>query len=173
VICTKILIPIQCPKPRPRNLFIGGGAQPVSLGVCTLKWLGLLICLTESCEQCRKRKLKCDRGLPCSPCRRSRQALECTYGTTAKAKSPANRGRTSSLASEENHPDPKDPVHDSGDRASTLPSVDAGTVWPSNATGAEPTPRPHLRTDQEKAAKFFGQSHWINALGQVGCLTRC
>ncbi|KAI1344448.1 hypothetical protein F5Y15DRAFT_366621 [Xylariaceae sp. FL0016] len=29
----------------------------------------------KSCEPCRSRKIKCDRGLPCKSCRRSRAAL--------------------------------------------------------------------------------------------------
>ncbi|KAI1117644.1 hypothetical protein F5Y14DRAFT_464697 [Nemania sp. NC0429] len=33
----------------------------------------------KSCEPCRARKIKCDRGLPCRPCLRSRAALLCTY----------------------------------------------------------------------------------------------
>lgn len=44
----------------------------------------------ESCEQCRKRKLKCDRELPCKPCKRSRQTLQCSYsaGTSRQSASP-------------------------------------------------------------------------------------
>ncbi|KAI0862246.1 hypothetical protein F4860DRAFT_121214 [Xylaria cubensis] len=33
----------------------------------------------KSCEPCRSRKIKCDRGLPCRPCMRSRASLLCTY----------------------------------------------------------------------------------------------
>ncbi|KAI3334662.1 fungal-specific transcription factor domain-containing protein [Ustulina deusta] len=33
----------------------------------------------KSCENCRARKIKCDRGLPCRPCMRSRASLPCTY----------------------------------------------------------------------------------------------
>ncbi|KAI0096867.1 hypothetical protein GGR51DRAFT_566931 [Nemania sp. FL0031] len=33
----------------------------------------------KSCEPCRARKIKCDRGLPCRPCLRSRASLLCTY----------------------------------------------------------------------------------------------
>ncbi len=32
-----------------------------------------------SCEQCRKRKIKCDRGLPCNHCSKSPAAETCTY----------------------------------------------------------------------------------------------
>ncbi|KAI0460590.1 hypothetical protein F5B21DRAFT_510803 [Xylaria acuta] len=33
----------------------------------------------KSCEPCRSRKVRCDRGLPCRPCLRSRASLLCTY----------------------------------------------------------------------------------------------
>lgn len=33
----------------------------------------------KSCEQCRNRKVRCDQELPCTPCRRSRDRLTCTY----------------------------------------------------------------------------------------------
>ncbi|KAI0475413.1 hypothetical protein GGR56DRAFT_666432 [Xylariaceae sp. FL0804] len=33
----------------------------------------------KNCEPCRLRKIKCDRGLPCRRCKRSRAALLCTY----------------------------------------------------------------------------------------------
>ena len=31
----------------------------------------------KSCEQCRRRKVRCDRGLPCGPCARSRSSSNC------------------------------------------------------------------------------------------------
>ncbi|KAI0533784.1 hypothetical protein GGR58DRAFT_95598 [Xylaria digitata] len=33
----------------------------------------------KSCEPCRARKVRCDRGMPCRPCMRSRATLLCTY----------------------------------------------------------------------------------------------
>ncbi|KAI1331550.1 hypothetical protein F5Y16DRAFT_360229 [Xylariaceae sp. FL0255] len=35
--------------------------------------------LAKSCEPCRARKVKCDRGLPCQTCLKSRASLSCTY----------------------------------------------------------------------------------------------
>ncbi|KAH8700842.1 hypothetical protein BGW36DRAFT_137076 [Talaromyces proteolyticus] len=35
-----------------------------------------------ACEQCRRRKVRCDRNLPCTPCRRARQSLACSYAPT-------------------------------------------------------------------------------------------
>lgn len=34
---------------------------------------------TQSCVQCRQRKVRCDRGYPCAPCLRSKNSLECSY----------------------------------------------------------------------------------------------
>jgi hypothetical protein len=39
----------------------------------------MLTSLAESCQQCQRRKLRCDRQLPCKPCKRSRNVLRCTY----------------------------------------------------------------------------------------------
>ncbi|UNI21336.1 hypothetical protein JDV02_007335 [Purpureocillium takamizusanense] len=32
-----------------------------------------------SCEACRTRKVRCDQGLPCGPCKRSRRKADCVY----------------------------------------------------------------------------------------------
>ena len=32
-----------------------------------------------SCEQCRQRKVRCDRGFPCRPCLKARHVLPCSY----------------------------------------------------------------------------------------------
>ncbi|KAI9934610.1 hypothetical protein AWENTII_005878 [Aspergillus wentii] len=33
----------------------------------------------KSCEQCRQRKVRCDRNIPCAPCTRSRTGPRCSY----------------------------------------------------------------------------------------------
>jgi hypothetical protein len=33
----------------------------------------------KSCEQCRRRKIRCDQKLPCAACIRARASLECSY----------------------------------------------------------------------------------------------
>ncbi|KAL4903198.1 hypothetical protein BDW74DRAFT_186509 [Aspergillus multicolor] len=33
----------------------------------------------HSCEQCRQRKVRCDRNVPCGPCTRARSDLHCSY----------------------------------------------------------------------------------------------
>lgn len=33
----------------------------------------------QSCEQCRFRKVRCDRNIPCGPCTRARSVLHCSY----------------------------------------------------------------------------------------------
>ncbi|OLN81048.1 putative transcriptional regulatory protein C139.03-like protein 13 [Colletotrichum chlorophyti] len=67
-----------------------------------------------SCEQCRRRKIRCDRNLPCGTCVRSKHAL-CTYTSQTKAVqdrspehgAPATAGFISSdLASQLHLPEP-------------------------------------------------------------------
>ncbi|KAJ5646471.1 hypothetical protein N7490_002843 [Penicillium lividum] len=38
-----------------------------------------------SCEQCRRRKVRCDREMPCGPCIRSHPLLDCAYVDEGKA----------------------------------------------------------------------------------------
>lgn len=35
--------------------------------------------LAKSCEQCRHRKVRCDRNEPCGPCMRARGSVSCSY----------------------------------------------------------------------------------------------
>ncbi|KAI0486730.1 hypothetical protein F4859DRAFT_502158 [Xylaria cf. heliscus] len=48
----------------------------------------------KSCEPCRSRKIKCDRGLPCRPCMRSRASLLCTYKSDHVPVSPGSQAHT-------------------------------------------------------------------------------
>ncbi|KAI8951274.1 hypothetical protein F4801DRAFT_589821 [Xylaria longipes] len=48
----------------------------------------------KSCEPCRSRKIKCDRGLPCRPCLRSRASLLCTYKSDHTPVSPGSQAHT-------------------------------------------------------------------------------
>lgn len=38
-----------------------------------------------SCEQCRRRKVRCDREMPCGPCSKAHPELECEYVYEGKA----------------------------------------------------------------------------------------
>ncbi|KAK1984697.1 fungal-specific transcription factor domain-containing protein [Colletotrichum cereale] len=65
-----------------------------------------------ACEQCRRRKVRCDRNLPCSTCVRSSRAL-CTYASQTKpaARMPPDQGADGSIASAHNdRPDPAVPA---------------------------------------------------------------
>ncbi|RAL14450.1 uncharacterized protein BO97DRAFT_441478 [Aspergillus homomorphus CBS 101889] len=42
----------------------------------------------KSCEQCRQRKVRCDRNVPCGPCRRSRSSVDCSYRQALRSPCP-------------------------------------------------------------------------------------
>ncbi|PYI02879.1 hypothetical protein BO78DRAFT_472377 [Aspergillus sclerotiicarbonarius CBS 121057] len=42
----------------------------------------------KSCEQCRQRKIRCDRNVPCGPCTRARSSLGCSYRQTLGSPTP-------------------------------------------------------------------------------------
>lgn len=44
----------------------------------------------QSCEQCRHRKVRCDRNIPCGPCTRARSSLHCSYRD--RSQSPSSSG---------------------------------------------------------------------------------
>ncbi|KAL5045462.1 hypothetical protein BDW71DRAFT_198208 [Aspergillus fruticulosus] len=44
----------------------------------------------QSCDQCRHRKVRCDRNIPCGPCTRARSVLHCSYRD--KSPSPSSAG---------------------------------------------------------------------------------
>lgn len=43
----------------------------------------------KSCDQCRRRKVRCDREFPCGQCERARTSLQCFYAPTVTAGSPS------------------------------------------------------------------------------------
>ncbi|RAK75828.1 uncharacterized protein BO72DRAFT_432533 [Aspergillus fijiensis CBS 313.89] len=49
----------------------------------------------KSCEQCRQRKVRCDRNVPCGPCRRSRSSVDCSYRENLRSPSPVAIEQTS------------------------------------------------------------------------------
>ncbi|XRM45559.1 hypothetical protein ABZX51_008646 [Aspergillus tubingensis] len=44
----------------------------------------------KSCEQCRQRKVRCDRNVPCGPCTRARSSLGCSYRRVSRSPSPTD-----------------------------------------------------------------------------------
>ncbi|GIJ91171.1 hypothetical protein Asppvi_010136 [Aspergillus pseudoviridinutans] len=44
----------------------------------------------QSCEQCRHRKVRCDRNIPCGPCTRARSVLHCSYRDKSPSPSSAD-----------------------------------------------------------------------------------
>lgn len=52
-----------------------------------------------ACEQCRRRKLRCDRNFPCAPCKRSRESLTCSYSPSQENASISIGGASSEAIS--------------------------------------------------------------------------
>ncbi|KAL1981213.1 hypothetical protein VTN96DRAFT_2965 [Rasamsonia emersonii] len=44
----------------------------------------------KSCEQCRRRKIRCDQAVPCGPCVRSRSSLTCSYRSSFEIPDPSH-----------------------------------------------------------------------------------
>ncbi|KAH8673277.1 hypothetical protein BX600DRAFT_203011 [Xylariales sp. PMI_506] len=129
----------------------------------------------KSCEQCRKRKLKCDRKLPCAPCKRSRRRLLCTYrediGRSSYSTPSPPRERLLEIGQSEH--DIEAHYVDGQTERMCLDRIDVGTekTWPPSVVMSNPTPRPHLRVELGKN-RLYGQAHWMHALEQFQVLAK-
>lgn len=70
-----------------------------------------------ACEQCRRRKVRCDRGMPCGPCSKTNDASACSYVYEGKA---ALESRLKTSVPNENEPT-------SGFSSAQRPSIGADT----------------------------------------------
>lgn len=63
-----------------------------------------------SCEQCRKRKIRCDRTYPCNHCKKSKDAI-CTYAASHKPEAAARRPQPTLPSTEASaHSSPRVPL---------------------------------------------------------------
>ncbi|KAI1746966.1 hypothetical protein F4782DRAFT_522836 [Xylaria castorea] len=104
----------------------------------------------KSCEPCRSRKIKCDRGLPCRPCMRSRASLLCTYKPDHMPVSPGSQAHT---------PSQPDAVEEAG----VLPSTPR-TFQSGDAPGSI-EPLCVIPEDHEPTTSSL--SHRVNALERL------
>lgn len=149
--------------------------------------------IARSCQQCRSRKVKCDQGLPCGSCRRSRDALSCNYrdhvplradrpemdsgNRTAVTVSPSSEASTSHVRTETTgSPAYEKTVRELQERVRRLEdsqvngraSRDIHAVDHMATTqemSVEPI-TPRLRSTPAKV-KLFGQSHWMHVAEKV------
>lgn len=70
----------------------------------------------KSCEQCRRRKIRCDLGQPCNGCVRARVSMECSYRDGGSGDAAAVPAKSRELASTETHPEAGEEVVVSGRR---------------------------------------------------------
>lgn len=140
-----------------------------------------------SCEQCRQRKVRCDRGFPCRPCLRARHVLPCSYSPEER-KPKERRSDIQQLDCE--NPQLEDTVQDLQSRLRTLEQLVLGNQESgSSRSGAselsgEDTPgiegqaadkesgkkelqtQLQLKTTTAKT-KFAGPSHWTHVFHQL------
>ncbi|KAI0414679.1 hypothetical protein F5X98DRAFT_240783 [Xylaria grammica] len=103
----------------------------------------------KSCEPCRARKVRCDRGMPCRPCMRSRATLLCTYKSDNTPDSSTSQPQASPRLG---------PVSDDGALPSTPEKSQSGDV---------PNSIDPLCTSQTRDSSSSSLSHRINVLEQV------
>lgn len=133
-----------------------------------------------SCEQCRKRKVKCDRGEPCNHCAKS-PAETCTYAPTYTPKSrrrlasrPAQtaRSRGTTLS-----PQAAGAAHVSARSSTRTSQQETPGGSPATAVGATAEPNhaefvPPARGSILKG-QYLGHSHWMHIAASVRLSMPC
>ena len=139
-----------------------------------------------SCEQCRRRKIRCSQELPCKACVRSKGAMYCSYKDAgppraAEAILSPGHSHTNSPSSSVSHVSlrshPRDVTRDEAPpQATSTPKNRRDDA--SGADNAAPTERPavngfsvspvlpRLREMPEKT-KVFSQNHWVHIADKV------
>jgi hypothetical protein len=127
-----------------------------------------------SCEECRRRRVRCDRQLPCKPCRISRQRLTCRYrdngmepdGTGPLSPGAGERGRGPNYHNAQpglNTPSGASALTDAGlmTPAVPVPKKHGGLTSDAESNGSLLPPRPLLLCNSREKTKLFPPGHWI------------
>lgn len=77
----------------------------------------------RSCEQCRRRKIRCDLRQPCNGCVRARVSMECSYRDGGSGDTAAVPAKDRELPSAETHPEAGEMVGASGRRRAARPAL--------------------------------------------------
>ncbi|KAK7429221.1 hypothetical protein QQZ08_004231 [Neonectria magnoliae] len=144
----------------------------------------------RSCEQCRRRKIRCSQGQPCAGCVRARAPMQCTYrdgsfgNTPSNAREAESTSRTESEVSQasgravsrglavgylrEHVAITEPPAQQNRDGLAVpereiLPSsrVQHASPLVLSSSSSIPPVTPRLRNVPEKT-KLFGQTHWLH-----------
>ncbi|KAM5368467.1 hypothetical protein ACJZ2D_009537 [Fusarium nematophilum] len=128
---------------------------------------------TQSCDQCQRRKIKCDRLLPCHSCRHARKRDTCTYETAKARLAQSNRPQigqqqispsSSGSAAGASHPE-RAVANVTAQASSSYPEVPELPVavlpGESETSRASPTCSP-LTGGSFNKTRYFGPSHWLN-----------
>ncbi|KAF4984652.1 hypothetical protein FZEAL_228 [Fusarium zealandicum] len=127
----------------------------------------------RSCEQCRRRKIRCNMKSPCNECVRARAPMQCSYRDGSPGEEAAGAHQVRDLAPRmrpEGAGASQQITPDNGDNTA-LPSQDNSLPRPAmppqlsvQTTPSSTSIRPHiprLRNVPEKT-KLFGQTHWLH-----------
>ncbi|CAM1504782.1 Fc.00g023730.m01.CDS01 [Cosmosporella sp. VM-42] len=144
----------------------------------------------RSCEQCRRRKVRCDQDQPCRGCVRARQPLQCSYRDNgsversgipgdvrelatgeASSRSGGGTGTQSSLGTQRElvvgYPRSSGLASQPGERSPAAELERKSSHIPRvssplpSTSSAIPPVVPRLRNVPEKT-KLFGQTHWLH-----------
>lgn len=129
-----------------------------------------------SCEECRRRRVRCDRQLPCKQCRISRQRLTCRYrdsgmetdgaGPPSPRAGAGDRGRGLNYYDSQPGLDTSSGTSAFADAGMMTPAVSVPKKHGGLASDAESSedllpPQPLLLCNSREKTKLFPPGHWI------------
>jgi hypothetical protein len=140
----------------------------------------------RSCEQCRRRKIRCSLGQPCNGCVRARAPMQCSYrdgspvavsrsseactSVPAEARTEREGAVTTARRNPEAHhryPVNRSIQPENSDRiVSNSHSCLSNTIPAPQTSISIPPFTPRLRHVPEKT-KLFGQTHWLHTAEKV------
>lgn len=137
-----------------------------------------------SCEPCRRRKVKCDRSLPCNQCIRHDTADACQYNTGSShrlpsdAVAPISRTEESPLSQLNQAFHPQRPMTGSeatyasfytGDNEDpcSLHTPHSGLASPAGLDLSIQSLRQSSFSGHSERTRFFGRSHWALTIDMV------
>ncbi|KAH8682714.1 hypothetical protein BX600DRAFT_479184 [Xylariales sp. PMI_506] len=117
-----------------------------------------------ACKECRRRKLKCDRALPCSSCTRRGDQATCTYQRFAEAADQRGENRAQNEARLERL---EKLIQTLAAEPANAPNVAARSGTSDSAENSDTSPSNDSANSQLNEAIYNGATHWSAMLDDI------
>ncbi|ETN39995.1 uncharacterized protein HMPREF1541_04270 [Cyphellophora europaea CBS 101466] len=111
-----------------------------------------------TCSQCRKQKLKCDRGQPCNSCIKRGDTARCSYGQHPTPEASADRQHLAEQKLAHLETMVLQLMQKAPDHEQTLPRAPSQTLTP---------PEPNNEVPEQRPGGYTGSTHWSAMLNDI------